>query len=289
MAWVYRGKNALRMPLIDAHQHFWKFDPARDSWISGEMSLIQKDFIPVDLEILLQQHGVDGSVVVQSSQAEDENTFQLANADAFDFIKGVVGWVDFQKSDVDERLAHYHSFKKIKGFRHVLQGEIQRDLMLSRAFMNGIGKLEKYGFTYDILVLPDQLKYLPAFVSSFPNQKFVIDHIAKPLIRTREIRDWASDLQEIAQFENVYCKISGMLTEADWHHWQPDDFTPYLDHVVKVFGAKRIMYGSDWPVCLVAGSYGEQLNIARNYFSAFSQYEQELFFGGNATRFYNLR
>ena len=277
------------MKKIDSHQHFWRFDPIRDSWIEDQMEMMRRDFLPQDLAPVLRENNIDGCVAIQASQSEKENTFLLELAAGNLFIKGIVGWVDLTADNIRDRLGYYKQYDKMKGFRHVLQGEIQRDLMLSRAFMNGIGKLEKYGFTYDILVLPDQLQYLPAFVSSFPNQKFVIDHIAKPLIRTREIRDWASDLQEIAQFENVYCKISGMLTEADWHHWQPDDFTPYLDHVVKVFGAKRIMYGSDWPVCLVAGSYGEQLNIARNYFSAFSQYEQELFFGGNATRFYNLR
>ena len=279
----------MHMSLIDAHQHFWKFDPTRDSWMTAEMSRIKNDFLPEELEIILKQHGFEGSVVVQSSQVEEENFFQLGNAEEFDFIKGVVGWVDLRANDIEERLDYYSSFRKLKGFRHVLQGEKQRDLMLSNAFMNGIGKLQKYGFTYDILIFADQLQYLPAFVSAFPNQKFVIDHIAKPAIREKEIRDWGKGIQEIAKFENVHCKISGMLTEADWHHWQPGDFVPYIELVVKAFGMRRIMYGSDWPVCLLAGNYGEQLSVARNYFSTFSQDEQDLFFGENATRFYNLR
>ena len=203
--------------------------------MTAEMSRIKNDFLPEELEIILKQHGFEGSVVVQSSQVEEENFFQLGNAEEFDFIKGVVGWVDLRANDIEERLDYYSSFRKLKGFRHVLQGEKQRDLMLSNAFMNGIGKLQKYGFTYDILIFADQLQYLPAFVSAFPNQKFVIDHIAKPAIRENEIRDWGKGIQEIAKFENVHCKISGMLTEADWHHWQPGDFVPYIELVLKAF------------------------------------------------------
>ena len=273
---------------IDAHQHFWKFDPVRDSWITDEMAVIQKDFFPRDLKESLLRNDFDGSVVVQSDQSENENEFQLKNAEENDFIKGVVGWVDLRAQDVEERLAHYSSFKKMKGFRHVLQGESDRSLMLKPEFMIGIGKLEKYEFTYDILICADQLKYIPEFVGAFMNQKFVIDHLAKPGIKNRDITEWKKEMEKIARFENVYCKISGMVTEADWKNWRQEDFIPYLDVVIEAFGPNRIMYGSDWPVCLVAASYEEMLGIVEEYFCSFSGTEQELFFGKNAIQFYNL-
>jgi L-fuconolactonase len=273
---------------IDAHQHFWKFDPVRDSWITADMAVIQKDFLPADLQPLLAANGLHGSVIVQSDQSEKENAFQLANAAGYDFIKGIVGWVDLQAVNTEERLAHYKQFQKMKGFRHVLQGEPDRALMLQPAFKRGIGLLQQFGFTYDILIFPDQLKYTPAFVAAFPDQLFVIDHIAKPYIKDGEIAAWKKDMVAVARFENVYCKISGMVTEANWKNWQPGDFTAYLDVIVEAFGTRRIMFGSDWPVCLVAASYSEMMHIVKAYFSSFTPDEQDLFFGGNAVLFYNL-
>ncbi|HEV8505181.1 MAG TPA: amidohydrolase family protein [Chitinophagaceae bacterium] len=273
---------------IDSHQHFWKFDPVRDSWITDDMKVIQKDFFPRDLQAVLRKNKFDGSVVVQSEQSENENKFQLKNAEENDFIKGVVGWIDLQGWDIEERLIYYSSFKKMKGFRHVLQGESDRSFMLKPAFMNGISKLEKFDFTYDILIYADQLKYLPEFVGAFMNQRFVIDHLAKPGIKNKEINEWKNEIKKIARFENVYCKISGMVTEGDWKSWRQEDFIPYLDVVIEAFGPHRIMYGSDWPVCLVAASYEHVLGIVEEYFSSFSEAEQELFFGKNAIQFYNL-
>jgi L-fuconolactonase len=276
------------MKKIDAHQHFWKFDPVRDSWINDEMKIIRKDFLPADLEPLLKQNGFDGCVAVQSDQSEQENDFHLQLAGKFDFIKGIVGWIDLQAENTEERLEYYSRFKKIKGFRHVLQGETKRDLMLSPAFMKGISLLNRYHFTYDILIYQDQLQYIPDFVSSFPDQPFVIDHLAKPAIKNGEISEWKNDIEQIAQFENVYCKLSGIVTEADWKHWKKKDFKPYLDVVVEAFGTNRILFGSDWPVCLVAASYQEMLSIVEDYFSSFSKDEQENFFGLNAIQFYRL-
>lgn len=276
------------MKRIDAHQHFWKFDPVRDSWINDEMKSIQKDFLPEDLQPVLKQNDFDGCVAVQSDQTEGENHFHFQNAEKYDFIKGIVGWVDLRSELIEERLQYYTQFKKIKGFRHVLQGEPRRDLMLLPHFMNGISFLKKYNFTYDILVFKDQLQYLPKFVSSFPDQPFVIDHIAKPDIKNGEIDQWKKDIKQVAAFKNVYCKISGMVTEADWKNWKEDDFKPYLDVIVEAFGTNRIMFGSDWPVCLVAASYNDMLRIVENYFSSFSKNEQEKFFGLNAIHFYNL-
>jgi L-fuconolactonase len=276
------------MQRIDAHQHFWQFDPVRDSWINGEMAAIQKDFLPVELQPILQQNNMDGCVVVQSDQSEKENEFQLNNAAGFDFIKGIVGWVDLQANAVEERLAYYYSFKKMKGFRHILQGEADRALMLKPAFMNGISKLQKFGFTYDILIFPDQLKYAAELVSAFPDQKFVIDHIAKPNIKEHITGNWKKDIQALGGLKNGYCKISGMVTEADWKNWKKEDFTPYMDTVVDAFGTNRIMFGSDWPVCLVAATYDRMLDIVSDYFSSFTDDERKHFFGLNAVEFYNL-
>lgn len=276
------------MKIIDAHQHFWKFDRVRDSWIDDSMKIIQKDFLPADLESLLKENGIDGTVVVQSDQSEIETDFQLKNADQHDFIKGVVGWIDLQSNDIEDRLAHYQKFKKLKGFRHVLQGEAQRDMMLQPVFQRGIGLLEKFGFTYDLLILPDQLKYAKQLAANFPGQNFVLDHIAKPDIKNKEINEWEKDIAALASYENVYCKISGIVTEADWKRWTKDDFQPYLDAVVMAFGTKRIMFGSDWPVCLVAASYQKMKVIVDDYFSSFSQSEQDAFYGQTAIKFYNL-
>jgi L-fuconolactonase len=273
---------------IDAHQHFWKFDPVRDSWINDEMSVIQRDFLPHHLYPTLTECGVDGCVTVQSDQSEDENAFQLSNAEKYDFIKGVVGWVDLEAKNIEERLNYYSQFKKLKGFRHVLQGEPQRDHMLRVAFMHGIRLLKKYHFTYDILIFPDQLKYANQFVTTFPDQPFVIDHLAKPYIRDKKINEWKKEMFVLGSCQNVYCKLSGMVTEADWTKWKKEDFTPYLDAIVDAFGVDRIMFGSDWPVCLVAGEYAQVMEIVEGYFASFSADEKAMVFGKNAIKFYRL-
>jgi L-fuconolactonase len=273
---------------IDSHQHFWKFDPVRDSWIDDKMASIQRDFYPADLKPLLTANGLAGSVVVQSDQSEAENEFQLLNASGNEFVKGVVGWVDFQSDKVHDRLEYYSQFKKMKGFRHVLQSEKQRDFMLRPAFIKGIRELHAFGFTYDILIYPDQLSYTEEFVKSFPYQPFVIDHIAKPYIKDKKIDQWKKDMQALGKYENVSCKISGMVTEAEWKIWKKEDFRPYLDVVLETFGTSRIMFGSDWPVCLVAASYNQVVDIVKDYFSKLSANEQEAIFKKNAERFYKL-
>jgi L-fuconolactonase len=274
--------------IIDAHQHFWQFDPVRDAWITDEMHVIQQDFMPEHLFPVLQENGVGGTVLVQSDQSERENIFQLTNAGKFDFIKGVVGWADLQSAGVEECLAYYSGFEKMKGFRHVLQGEKDRALMLKPAFKRGIGLLNKYGFTYDILIYPDQLGYSLELVKEFPEQPFVIDHVAKPYIKAGEINLWKHGMQAMALQQNVCCKISGMVTEADWKHWKKGDLLPYIDVVVNAFGTKRIMFGSDWPVCLVAASYKQWIDLLKEYFASFSQEDKNAFFGDNAISFYKL-
>jgi L-fuconolactonase len=273
---------------IDSHQHFWNFDAEKFDWITEEMSSIKKDFLPVDLKPILQKNDLDGCVTIQVQQSEEENIFLLKTAWGNDFIKAVVGWVDLQSENVEDRLAYYKQFERLKGFRHILQGEKKRDLMLSPDFKRGIRLLSKYNFTYDVLIFPDQLVFAKELVREYPEQKFVIDHLAKPYIKDGKIEKWKKDIKAIGAFENVYCKISGMVTEADWKNWTKEDFFPYLDIVINSFGTDRVMYGSDWPVCLVAASYEQAVTIVREYFSSFSKNEQDLFFGGNAVKFYNL-
>ena len=277
------------MSRIDSHQHFWKYDPVRDSWINDEMAVIRKDFYPSQLKQILTENGFDGCITVQSDQTEIENAFQLSHAKEFDFIKAVVGWIDLQSENVEERLAWYKQFEKLKGFRHILQGEARRDLMLKPDFKRGISYLNKFGYTYDILIFPDQLQYSIELVEEFPDQKFVIDHLAKPYIRDGKIYDWKNDMEEMAEHENVYCKVSGLVTEADWKNWKQEDLIPYLDVVTEAFGTDRLMFGSDWPVCLVAAEYKDVVKIIKDYFSSFTINEQDKIFGLNAINFYNLR
>lgn len=273
---------------IDSHQHFWTYDPVVHSWINEEMASIRHDFLPEHLALVYEENQVEGCIAVQAEHTSRENDFLVEMSRKNEFIKGVVGWADLQHPDVEATLHQLAAIPVIKGIRHILQGEQQRDMMLQKSFMNGIKHLEKLGFTYDILVLSDQLQFIPAFASAFPNQRFVLDHIGKPGIKNGEIKRWKKDMERIAHQENVYCKVSGLLTEANLQEWKKEDFTPYLDAVVEAFGMQRVMYGSDWPVCLAAGSYSAGLSVMKSYFSSFSTDEQELFFGKNAIGFYDL-
>ncbi|MFD2720670.1 amidohydrolase family protein [Hymenobacter monticola] len=276
------------MARIDSHQHFWQFDAGRDAWITDDMAVIQRDFLPADLAPILQQHGLDGCVAVQASQSEAETDWLLSLAAEHDFIKGVVGWVDLRAENVGERLAHYAQFEKLKGFRHVLQGEADRAMMLKPEFQRGVASLNQHGFTYDLLVLPDQLGYARLLAAAFPTQPFVLDHLAKPLIKAGELEPWRRHMQALAGHGNVLCKVSGMVTEADWQRWQPDDFRPYLDVVFEAFGPGRVMFGSDWPVCNVAGGYGRMHALVADYVARLSPDEQAGFWGDNVTAFYRL-
>jgi L-fuconolactonase len=287
MALEQANKPVLLMQRIDSHQHFWQYEPVKHSWIDDNMAVIRKDFLPADLAPLLQENNISGCIAVQADQTEAETDFLLSLLNENNFIKGIVGWVNLRAENIKERLAHYKQFKPIKGFRHILQGE-DPSFMLQPDFIRGIAALKEFGFTYDILIFPQHLFAANELVKQFPEQKFVIDHIAKPYIKAGLIEDWKNDMEKIAQYENIYCKISGMVTEADYKLWKAADFTAYLDVVVEAFGTKRIMYGSDWPVCLVAASYNEMINIVKEYFASFSATEQEDVFGNNVAAFYNL-
>jgi len=275
------------MQKIDSHQHFWQYDPVKHDWIDDTMKMIRKDFLPGDLQPVLKENNFDGCIAVQADQTEAETNFLLALQQENTFIKGIVGWVDLRQDNIRERLSWYKQFAAVKGFRHVLQGEAP-EFMLQPKFLNGIAALEELEFTYDILIFPKHLAAAITLVKQFPRQKFVIDHIAKPYIKKGLLGEWKQAMKIIAQHENVYCKISGMVTEADYQYWKKEDFTLYIDAVVEAFGTKRIMYGSDWPVCLVAASYTNMLNIVKDYFAHFSTTEQDNFFGNNAASFYKL-
>lgn len=272
---------------IDSHQHFWKFDPIRDSWIDDSMQKIQRDFLPEDLVPLLQQNQFSGCVAVQASQSEEETHFLLDLASQNDYIKGVVGWVDLRNKNITERLEHFSTHKKIKGFRHVVQGEAD-DFMYGEAFRKGISALKSFNYTYDILIFERQLPAAISLVKDFPNQKFIIDHIAKPNIKSETIYSWKSNIEEIAKNDNVWCKISGMVTEADWKNWKPEDLKPYLDVIFENFSTDKLMFGSDWPVLNVASDYSEVVKTLEDYISKFSKEDQNKIWFENANEFYKL-
>ncbi|HZY80426.1 MAG TPA: amidohydrolase family protein [Cyclobacteriaceae bacterium] len=274
--------------VIDAHQHFWRYSPARHGWITDEMAVIRRDFLPKELEQIYRQGDIDGCVAVQVDQNEAENEFFLAFARLHPFIKGIVGWVDIQDPKIKERLEYYSTERTIKGFRHIVQGESDPNFLLGRDFCRGVGMLNAYNFTYDILVYHYQLVQVEPFISKFPKQKFIIDHIAKPAIAKGEIKQWEKYMRSIAKHENVYCKLSGIVTEADINHWSYEDLAPYLDVVLDCFGPSRLVYGSDWPVCLVAATYEEQFGVVQKAIEKLSPAEKKQILGENAIRFYNL-
>ncbi len=272
--------------MLDSHVHFWQFNPVRDAWIDDSMQVLQRDFLPADLEAEMIANGIIGCVAVQADQSEEETHFLLQLAENHEFIKKVVGWIDLRSPDVAERLAYFSQFEKLAGFRHIVQGEADVNFLLRKDFCRGMASLEQHGFTYDILVFPHQLGAVLEFVRLFPNQKFVIDHLAKPYIKDGHYDGWTALMREIAKQENVYCKVSGMVTEADWQGWKYADFVPYLDLVTEAFGTRRLMFGSDWPVCLLGGSYGDVVGIVRRYFERFSVAEFNGVMGGNGVDFY---
>jgi L-fuconolactonase len=273
---------------IDSHQHFWKYHPIKEAWISEDMKVIQQDFMPADLFPILQENNIDGCIAVQADQSEEETHFLIQLAANNDFIKAVVGWVDFKAVNIEERLHYFSKFDKLKGFRHIVQGEAEDDLLLGDDFCQGIALLEKYNFTYDLLILPKHLSYAAKFVARFPQQSFVIDHLAKPNFQSANVSEWEKGIKELATFKNVYCKVSGMVTEAHWSNWKAEDFKYCLDVLVDNVGIDRLMFGSDWPVCLLAASYKQCCSIVENYFSTFSKEDQNKIWGGNAVKCYHL-
>src|SRR5882672_1415188 len=273
---------------VDSHQHFWKYDVQRHGWITDEMKVLRRDYLPADLMPELRANEMSGCIAVQADQSEQETQFLLELANQYDAIKGVVGWVDLLSSEVAGRLRHFSQFEKLCGFRHVVQSEADDGFMLRPEFCRGIKALQEVGFTYDILIYARQLPAALELVTRFPDQPFVIDHIAKPSIRTGELAPWAAQMRSLADHKNVHCKLSGLITETDWRKWRAEDFLPYLNVVFETFGPERLMFGSDWPVCLLAGSYRQVKQLIETYVSKFSINQKKAIFGLNAVRFYGL-
>jgi len=274
---------------IDTHQHFWKYNGRDYTWMGPGMESLKQDRLPADLAPLLKKTAIDGTVTVQARQCLEETEFLLQLADENSFIKGVVGWVDLRSPQLEVQLERFCWHPKLRGVRHVIHDEPDDQFMMGDDFVHGIRKLRKYDLTYDLLLFPKHLPVAAQLVAKFGEQTFVLDHIAKPLIKDGKIEPWKSDLRRLASFKNVSCKISGMVTEADWHNWKDEDFTPYIDIVLETFGAERIMLGSDWPVCTLAGEYEQVIAIAADYVQKLSPDEQQAIWSKNPKKIYKIR
>ena len=265
---------------IDSHHHLWHFDPDRFPWIDNTMEVLRKNYLPENLLPLLEENGIDGTVVIQAEDSEDETKFLLDLAAKNDFIKGVSGWVDLTADNAEERLEYFSDNIFFKGVRHIVQDEPD-DFLLRADFQKGISMLQRFGLTYDILVYQHQLKAAIEFVRKFPDQKFVLNHIGKPKTKKTIDTDWKKDMFQLSKSQNVFCKLSGSV-------WSNKDYFQVADIVISAFGTDRVMYGSDWPVCLLETNYSESILTARDYISSFSNDEQERILGGNAKDFYDI-
>jgi len=274
---------------IDAHQHFWKYSPAEYGWINDEMAALKRDFLPEDLKPLLAASGFDGSIAVQACHTIEETQWLLSLADKSQFIKGVVGWVDLCSADLPAQLDRLANHPRLVGVRHVMQAEPDDEFMLRDDFQRGIACLAGCGLTYDLLLFPRHLPVAVKLVQQFPQQRFVLDHIAKPGIADGLIEPWARDIRELAKHENVCCKLSGMVTEARWKHWKREDFRPYLDVILETFGPQRLMIGSDWPVCSLSATYAETIAIVDDYIRQLAPGQEEQILGGNCASFYGVQ
>ena len=273
--------------IIDSHQHFWNYNPQRDTWIDESMQVLKKNFLPKNLKPILINNGIDGCISVQAGQSYQETEFLLKCASNNKFIKGVVGWVDLCSPNLEKKLEKYTSDKMFKGVRHIVQSE-SPEYLLRKDVQSGISKLSKFNLTFDLLVTPIQLQSAIKLVKIFPNQKFVLDHIAKPRISEPLNKTWVSDIINLSKYSNVFCKISGLVTETKGYNFSETDFLPFLDVIFKYFGFDRIMYGSDWPVCLLAADYKKVLEIISNYLMGYDSKIREKIMGTNAKIFYNL-
>lgn len=274
---------------IDSHQHFWHYDPAHHVWMTDAMAALRRDYLPEDLAPLLEAAGFDGTIAVQARQMPEETEWLLALAERHASIKGVVGWVDLCSSELPAQLERFSSHPKLVGVRHVVHDEPDDRFMLRPEFRRGIGRLGEVALTYDLLLFPRHLPVALNLVDEFEDQLFVLDHIAKPTIRDGLLSPWREDLQRLAERPNVFCKVSGMVTEADWSHWRSEDLRPYLDIVLEAFGPERLMIGSDWPVCTLAADYVSTMKLVADYISILSAEARAGILGGNCARFYGVR
>ncbi len=273
---------------IDAHQHFWQYSEKEYGWINSKMKKLKRDFLPEDLYPLINDSGINGTIAVQARQTIEETQWLLQLSDQYDYIKGVVGWVDLCSKSLSVQLDQLMKHSKFIGVRHVIQDEPNDNFMLGRNFMNGIQELSHYDLSFDILIFPKHLQATIDFVARFSDQRFVLDHLGKPFIRDSVLNPWKEQIRELAEFPHVYCKLSGMITEADWYNWKSADFCPYLDTVFEAFGTNRIMFGSDWPVCTLAAEYESVLKIVSDYMKTSSEDERAEVFGKTAEIFYKI-
>jgi L-fuconolactonase len=273
---------------IDAHQHFWNFNSHEYSWMTDNMEGLKRDYLPGDLLPLLHQAGFEGCISVQARQTLEESAWLLELANAHSFIRGVVGWVDLCSPELPAQLSRFSRQSKLVGVRHVVHDEPDDDFMLRAEFRRGIAQLGDFGLTYDLLLYPKHLPAAADLVLEFPRQPFVLDHIAKPAIRGGAVSPWCDDLRRLADRPNVFCKLSGLVTEARWKQWRPEDFHIYLNIASEAFGSERLMIGSDWPVCTLSGDYGATMGIVTGYIQKFSEQQRDAILGGNCARFYKL-
>lgn len=273
---------------IDAHQHFWKYTPATHGWINDEMSVIRKDFLPNDLEPILSKHHIDGTIAVQADESINETAFLLSLSEKHDFIKAVVGWIDLRSTEVNDQLAYYKQFKKLVGFRCIMQGQPDEAYLSNTNFIKNLNSLKEFNYTYDLLVYHHQLPSLLKLIDKVPENKLILDHIGKPNIKEKKFSKWKENIFELAKHPGIYCKLSGMITEANYSTWIYDDIVPYMDVVGEAFGTDRICFGSDWPVCLVAGQYDKMIGVVEKWASQLNSKTQEQIFGLNTCTFYNI-
>lgn len=274
---------------IDSHQHFWRYNSEEYGWIDENMSSLRRDFLPEDLGPELMHAGFDGCIAVQVRQTLEETRWLLELADSFPFVLGVIGWVDLRTENIRQQLARFANNPKFLGVRHIVQSEADDRFLLQPEFLRGIGMLTEFNLSYDILIYPRHLPVAAEFVGRFPSQRFVLDHMAKPLIKSRGVEPWSQDIRDLAKFPNVFCKLSGLVTEADWQSWKPNDIAPYLEVAMDCFGPDRLMIGSDWPVCTVAGSYSRVLNLVMEFLGKYSESVREAVLGGTAMKFWDLK
>jgi L-fuconolactonase len=272
---------------FDAHQHFWKYCSDQYPWIPPGTPL-QKDLLPSDLEKLQEPLGLRGSIAVQARQSLEETRWLLELADRNPSILGVVGWVDLRSPKVGEQLSVFARNPKLVGVRHVAQDEPDDRFLVGSEFLRGIEVLSGFGLRYDLLIFPQQLPAAIELVHQFPGQPFVLDHCAKPRIAAGEMEPWSELLVRLASHENVWCKVSGLVTEAEHALWSPEALLPYLSAVEAAFGRKRLMWGSDWPVCLLASAYERWFEVATEWTEGWSREDRDGFFGANAARFYGV-
>jgi L-fuconolactonase len=276
------------MQTIDAHHHLWRYTPAEYDWIDESMEVLRHDFLPQDLKTAMRSARVDGTIAVQARQTLEETRWLLDLAEANEEIWGVTGWAPIAGADFPAVMEEFDGRTKLKGLRHVIQGEKDENYILREDFNSGIRALSGSGLVYEVLIYERHLPQTIEFVDRHPEQVFVLDHLAKPLIAAGKVEPWATRVRELARRENVWCKVSGMVTEADWKTWTPEKLKPYLDVAVEAFGPGRLMAGSDWPVCLMASSYEHWWQVLRDYFADFSESERASVFGGNTIQVYGL-